>query len=1636
MAQRRRDEHGSPSSPSPRSPERERLHASFLEDRHYLGRMVGQARTERQARVDTVLALKASIEQSSSQIQSRNAQVARRKEARAELEAVSFDELLQQGKNPYEVARRRRVVAAAKAERQQIEEHIEEKQQQLLRRLDAEKAWVAKREKLNDEQRAYERRYQREMGRAAVEARTTQYLVARTGKETLDPTGKAFRLFPSQETSVIPDRSFGLGRNLVHDAGQRHEIVENVRRKPAHRNAAAPSPMLLPRLGRQPSNNEDSDAQNHEAVAEASAQRERPSSQAHAPVRPTSQPTPGQELQHVNHTGLPPPAELREPGGHRGGRPRPSLPPLSSKSEPRAVLGKPKRSVLEERLLAEARERQKANIFTEQIVWGKPFTGQAFLADPPELWFRDFDVGSPMTLSFTLTNVSNTFNHFRLLELDPAIRELFEVTYDKPGRMSAGMSCRVVVVFTATQARDLHGALPAIAQTGAFEIPLRCTCKKSVPVLQQREILFRDVVAGETRTVALTLENAGALPLEYQISSLVHLPESAGSRALTPATDVATGSTASVSDGDVADEHEDLEAQQRQEELLMMDDARSDDPSTSSESAAPPDDGEVQAPASVVALDAADCSVDPQQEQESEAPSEGPDPRQQQRALASQRVPLSEGEAQLVEHVRSTVMTYRPERSEDTDTPSGGPPVRWSSSTGVVAPYSTAALSFTFAPLAPLELEHPAAFELSFPALSTTHRRAQWARSCLAPLTLSLSAHATDVPIFLADDALDFACCVAARLYRQQLVIRNRGKVALQVHLRVPKCLDGCLEFHPSMGFVQGATSSGPGTFPVQVKFRPPSLANDQVWRRLARKRWGDAALGFLAVPVPIVVPDQVIPVHVLVVARVTASALSFSSLLLDFGACVLGHSSEHEVTVTNTSRLAQRVALVKLPSELRVVDTSGDGATPELDGDGMGFVLLPLASRVLRVVYQPNATTTLDAQLHVRTSRLEEYAIRVKGECVAWPVTFSQTVVRLGATQLGQRQTYSVTCRNTSADKPQDVELVVPPEAAAWLRVTPSVATLAPRDSVRVEIEFTAKDELFQLTRSCNFPSADGDATGPSKRTAVPWSVEAQPSADADVQVSALARIALGPLVDDRARGPSWGKQAVISAEPPSVHHTWTVLAFRRSSSASPDEAAVAVALQVQTTVIQPRLEPTPRALDFGQVAIGQALVRELQLTNRHRSQPVELRAKPLHTLGAFRLINSLAMRELGPNGGLHSVKVEFRPTAPLRYDDELEMASAVVGTIRVPLRGEGINPSLVVTPPDGVLDFRDVLAKNRATMDLVLTNASAFPLTYTIVSLDDTVVRTTTALPVFSFSPNEATIAAQGTVTVKVLFTPDRQRPEHYRGQYLIKVPNESERHVVSTVGRCWENQVYLFSPMALPADGSPQHQQQLVSAPPTEDMFDVPPNLSLGSLLSSAMAAMALPGIKRPPSTIAVVFDQQQGSETKTLFVGSTAPPEGTNDDTAAAGAKAGAPAGSFEFAIEVNPEKPHYAKLFTIEPSRGAVNTLQQVPIQITYNASANSPGNDESSSNDGGHPELVVSQWIQVKATCTLKGGALWRPLSATAGAAPGAGTTAAPSAGAKAPAPAAVNANASSSSSADVDSRVVQVVLRARLQTH
>jgi hypothetical protein len=186
----------------------------------------------------------------------------------------------------------------------------------------------------------------------------------------------------------------------------------------------------------------------------------------------------------------------------------------------------PKLTKLEEQYLAAARERQKQNITSVQRCWGKEFKGDSFLASPGIIEFKDFEVGKRYRQIIQVTNVSLTFNQFKLLPLDDNIKDLFEIEFVPPGRMSAGVTRYITLWFVPKFSKDIDTVFPILAKTGRIDFPLRCLTKKTkLAITPQDEdanglVDFGQVLAGESSTQKLRIRNYGALSPTYEISVL------------------------------------------------------------------------------------------------------------------------------------------------------------------------------------------------------------------------------------------------------------------------------------------------------------------------------------------------------------------------------------------------------------------------------------------------------------------------------------------------------------------------------------------------------------------------------------------------------------------------------------------------------------------------------------------------------------------------------------------------------------------------------------------------------------------------------------------------------------------------------------------------------------------------------------------------------------------------------------------------------------------------------------------------------------------------------------------------------------------------------------------------------------
>jgi hypothetical protein len=179
----------------------------------------------------------------------------------------------------------------------------------------------------------------------------------------------------------------------------------------------------------------------------------------------------------------------------------------------------PKLSVLEQQYMDKAAIRQKEGITKPQVVAGRTFKGDSFISKPDEIRFKDFTVGMAHTQTILMTNVSLSFNSFKLMPLEDKIKDFFHIVYTPSGRMSAGLSTTIQITFTPQLNEDINSFFPILAETGLIRIPLICTCKKALIEVEEPAVDFGDVIFGESSTMFVKVENKGALATRIHIKT-------------------------------------------------------------------------------------------------------------------------------------------------------------------------------------------------------------------------------------------------------------------------------------------------------------------------------------------------------------------------------------------------------------------------------------------------------------------------------------------------------------------------------------------------------------------------------------------------------------------------------------------------------------------------------------------------------------------------------------------------------------------------------------------------------------------------------------------------------------------------------------------------------------------------------------------------------------------------------------------------------------------------------------------------------------------------------------------------------------------------------------------------------------
>ncbi|KAK2962208.1 putative Cilia- and flagella-associated protein 74 [Blattamonas nauphoetae] len=181
-----------------------------------------------------------------------------------------------------------------------------------------------------------------------------------------------------------------------------------------------------------------------------------------------------------------------------------------------------------------------------------------YVSTPSTVVFKDFSVNtnSIYKADFTITNVSNQINSFKLLPLPAEASPYFDISFAPPGHVSSGISTVIHITFTPELNEDLAFSIPFSTEVGGgFSVPVRCLRKRAVITVQpsltfsklsaeqtkqkrdltKKEVRDRNpkpqiispsaltiapVILGGVGKATLTLSNEGAIPRNFVVAGV------------------------------------------------------------------------------------------------------------------------------------------------------------------------------------------------------------------------------------------------------------------------------------------------------------------------------------------------------------------------------------------------------------------------------------------------------------------------------------------------------------------------------------------------------------------------------------------------------------------------------------------------------------------------------------------------------------------------------------------------------------------------------------------------------------------------------------------------------------------------------------------------------------------------------------------------------------------------------------------------------------------------------------------------------------------------------------------------------------------------------------------------------------
>ena len=251
--------------------------------------------------------------------------------------------------------------------------------------------------------------------------------------------------------------------------------------------------------------------------------------------------------------------------------------------------------------------------------------------------------------------------------------------------------------------------------------------------------------------------------------------------------------------------------------------------------------------------------------------------------------------------------------------------------------------------------------------------------------------------------------------------------------------------------------------------------------------------------------------------------------------------------------------------------------------------------------------------------------------------------------------------------------------------------------------------------------------------------------------------------------------------------HYDWYIPLIFRDISKPSTEKPLNSFIVVRTVTVTRTLIPQQEVVDFGEVPVAFRKTFEILVKNISETEQA-LRMDPLPPYGGFSVLN--ARRTLAP-GDTKPILVEFNPFTQQIFEERLKLFSESTVT-SVLLKGIGVRPEVRIEPSDGLIYFGNVLVNEYVEKEFEIQNVSHFPVKFNLLKKKEGILNKK-GLSNFTCIPSEGIVKSQSSLSVKVIFHPDRIS-DHYFQILKLDVPNQVKEQMIYLRGYSYKRQNFI--------------------------------------------------------------------------------------------------------------------------------------------------------------------------------------------------------------------------------------------------